>query len=116
MIRNIRTAMTMLDVLAEYSSWLAQSKLLSRAPVKRFQHSVKLSGFWNFSKYLSSDKYTRLEEVEPLTSLDYARGPILDIGANVSLMGLLFALARSRASTPSSPVPERQPRLRATLG
>jgi FkbM family methyltransferase len=91
---NAETVLRKPEIAVEYTSWLAQTRLLRRQPTRKI-HGVTLGGFNGFSEYHTVTGLLSDIEAGFLTGLSLSEdGAVLDVGANLGLFSLLIGQRR----------------------
>ncbi len=89
-LQNAITAIKKPHIIGEYAIWSVH-KLLSRGSVRKKVRGNLIGGFSGFSEYLAVDGFLNSGDFIFFRDYPFDPGAIIDIGANMGVLSLVFA-------------------------
>lgn len=88
---NIITILRNPRIGCEFAVWLFKKKLLKQEPIKKIRNDISVGDFSGFSEYVAIDNFIHDNEFAFFSNLDFEEGDIIDIGANLGVLSIMFA-------------------------
>ena len=91
MLKNIKTVIRHPHIARLFAGWYVKKNLLGQEPTKIIRDSISIGDLSGFSEYLAVDNFLTDEEFAFFSNLELGGGDIIDIGANIGVLSIMFA-------------------------